>query len=118
MDLFFNDLGMVINSHKSSFLDNGMDEATKDVIYDFIPFKVVPFKDICRYWVCFIKPNHCLKGDWSWMLRKFEYKLTNWTSRWLSLRGRLTLVKYVLENILVYWLSLEKVLQSILENIR
>jgi hypothetical protein len=44
--------------------------------------------------------------------------VTNWCYRWLSIEGGLTLVKSVLEGILVYWLSLSHIPKGILEKIR
>ena len=44
--------------------------------------------------------------------------ISHWTNRWLSLGGRLILVKSGMENILVYWMSLEKIPKSILNMIR
>jgi len=45
-------------------------------------------------------------------------KIANWSHRWLSLGGRATLVKVVLESILVYWLSFAKIPKIILNIIR
>jgi ribonuclease HI len=49
---------------------------------------------------------------------KIEKRIANWSHRWLSLGGRVTLVKVVLESIPVYWLSLAKIPKSILNTIR
>jgi len=50
--------------------------------------------------------------------KKFETRISNWSHRWLSLGGMYNVVKGVLESIPVYWLSLAKILKSILNNIR
>jgi hypothetical protein len=68
--------------------------------------------------VVFLKPNCYNKVDWYWLVRKFEKMIANWSLRWLSLGGRVTLVKVVLESIHVYWLSLAKIPKSILNIIR
>jgi len=47
-------------------------------------------------------------------VKKFEKMSANLSHRWLSLGGRVTLVKFVLESILVYWLSLAKIPKIIL----
>jgi hypothetical protein len=44
-----------------------------------------------------------------WLEKKFEKRISNWSHRWLTLGGRFTLVKVVLESIHVYWLSLAKI---------
>jgi hypothetical protein len=51
-------------------------------------------------------------------VKKIEKRIANWSHRWLSLGGRVTLVKVVLESILVYWLSLAKIPKSILNTIK
>jgi hypothetical protein len=50
--------------------------------------------------------------------RKVEKRLNNWSFRWLSRAGRLTLTKYVLEAIPVYWMSLAWIPKGILEKLR
>jgi hypothetical protein len=50
--------------------------------------------------------------------KKVEKRIANWSHRWLSLGGRYTLIKVVLESIPVYWLSVEKIPKGTLNNIR
>ena len=57
------------------------------------------------------------KKDWSWILTKIEKTLSIWCNKWLSMGGRLILVKYALEAIPVYWVSLTYVPSGILERI-
>ena len=40
------------------------------------------------------------------MIDKIESRTKQWCNRWLTLGGRLTLVKFVLEAIHVYWKSI------------
>jgi len=51
-------------------------------------------------------------------LDRLDLKIGLWCYRWLSLGGRLTLAKSVLESVPVYWLSLYKIPNSILEGLR
>ena len=71
-----------------------------------------------KYLGCFLKPNCYNRANSNWLVRKFEKKITNWSLRWLSLGGRVTLVKAVLESIPLYWLSLAKIPKSILNIIK
>ena len=71
-----------------------------------------------KYLGCFLKPNCYKKDDWYWLVRKFEKRIASCTLRWLSLGGRVTLAKSILESILVYWLSLAKIPKSIFNIIR
>jgi len=56
--------------------------------------------------------------DWIWLEKKFDKRSMSWSHRWLSLGGRVILVKVVLESIFAYWLSMEKIPKSVLNNIR
>jgi hypothetical protein len=49
---------------------------------------------------------------------KIEKRISNWSHRWLTLGGRYTLVKSVLESIPVYFISLAKIQKGTLNNIR
>ena len=99
---------MVIRAKKYTFIEIGLDDATKDLIYNLFPYKISPLNDGCKYLGYFISPNNYFKVEWSWLLKKVDKKLDNWTYTWLSLGGRLILTKSMLENIPVYYLSLEK----------
>jgi hypothetical protein len=83
-----------------------------------LAFEVKPVEVGFKYLGCFLKPNCYTKADWIWLEKKFEKRISNWSHRWLTLGGRLTLVKVVLESIPVYWLSVEKIPKSTLNNIR
>jgi len=71
-----------------------------------------------KYLGFLLKSNDYRASDWLWLVKKIEKQIGNWVFCWLSLGGRLVLLKYVLQNISVYWLSLVKVLQKILHKIR
>jgi hypothetical protein len=40
--------------------------------------------------------------DWQWLIKLYERKIGGWCFKWLSLGGRLILVKSVLEGLAVY----------------
>ena len=52
------------------------------------------------------------------MIEKFEKGIKNWTYRFLSIGGRLTLTKVVLLSIPIYWLSILQVPASIINLLR
>ena len=62
-----------------------------------------------KYHGCRVKPNKYLIKDWVWLVKKVEGGFHNRCYRWLSLGGRLILVKSMLTSILVYWFSLCKI---------
>lgn len=49
--------------------------------------------------------------------RKLEKRLMIWSNKWLSRAGRLTLVKTVLEAILVYWMSIAWIPKGVLDKL-
>ena len=62
-----------------------------------------------NYLAYFLKPNNYRSQDWRWLIEKFEKRIKNWTYRFLSIGGRLTLVTVVLLRIPVYWFSILQV---------
>jgi hypothetical protein len=85
---------------------------------ELLPFDVRSVDEGFKYLGFYIKPNCYNRADWLWLEKKFEKRIVHWTHRWLSLGGRVTLVKAVLESISVYWLSLAKIPKSVLNSIR
>jgi hypothetical protein len=43
--------------------------------------------------------------DWDFLVNKIDKKLSNWKGKLLSIGGRLTLIKVVLNAIPIYWMS-------------
>jgi len=56
--------------------------------------------------------------DWHWLLEKYEKRIRHWCNRWLSIRGRLVLIKVVFESQPMYWLALSNIPSTILQRIR
>lgn len=71
-----------------------------------------------KYLGYFIKPNNYLKEDWWWLLKDIEKRISLWCNHWFSLGGKFILVKSMLENIPVYWLSMAKIPSLVLDRIR
>jgi hypothetical protein len=109
---------MAFSPQKYSFLEAGWMEEELTMLKGFLPFDVKPIDEGFKYLGCFLKPNCYTRMDWNWLVKKIEKRIANWSHRWLSLWGRVTLVKVVLESIDVYWLSLAKIPKSILNTIR
>jgi hypothetical protein len=80
--------------------------------------KIVSIDQGMKYLGFNLKPNNYKVNDWMWILKKIEKRIRNWTFRWLSLGGRLTLETSVLQSIPVYWLSLVKFPTSVLNRIQ
>jgi hypothetical protein len=95
LDLFGKATSMVVSIQKSVFLEVGWEVEQLEWLKELLPFDVRTVDEGFKYLGFHIKPN--------------------W---WLSLGGRVTLVKEVLESISVYWLSLAKIPKSVLNRIR
>jgi len=65
-----------------------------------------------------LKPNGYCIIDWAWLIAKIESRINTWKQHWLSRAGRLTLIKSVLEAILVYWMTLAWIPKGILNKIQ
>jgi len=93
------------------------DDLSKEIVALF-NFKLKDMNKWMKYLGYFIKPDDYRVVDWRWLIQKIEKRINNWSFRWLSMGGRLTLVKSLLEGILVYLLSLAHIPSSILKTLR
>jgi hypothetical protein len=110
--------GMAINCHKSVFLVQNVDQTFKQSLTSVFNIKIENLDQGMKYLGFFLKPNNYRVNDWLWLLQKIEKRIGNWTFRWLSLGGRLTLANSVLQSIPVYWLSLVKLPTSVIHRIQ
>jgi hypothetical protein len=118
LSLFCTTSGMEVNCNKSVFLAQNIDPSIKQRISSDFNIQFINLEEGMKYLGFFLKPNGYRVVDWNWLSEKIAKRISNWTFRWLSLGGRLVLVKVVLQSILVYWLSLAKVPASTLHKIQ
>ena len=118
LDIFREDSGMSINVNKSSFLHNDLSMDTLHRITDILPFRVDDIRKGFGYLGYYLKPSGYLIKDWLWLVSKFEKKISHWTNRFLSLGGRLVLIRSVLSSMPVYWMALVPIPTSILDKLR
>lgn len=64
--------------------------------------------------LCKGKPR---KSCWDMIIDKMERRLSTWKGRYLSLGGRVVLIKAILSNLLVYCLSAFKCPVAVIENL-
>ena len=62
----------------------------------------------------YLKPLGYHTSDWIWLIHLFKRKIKNWTYRYLSLGGRVVLIRAVLTGLAVYWFALARCPKSIL----
>jgi hypothetical protein len=110
--------GLKVNPIKSTVHFSGLSESELVSFKQFIPYKFFDLAVGFKYLGYFLKAGLQRSEDWLWLLTKVEKKINHWSYRWLSLGGRYTLCKAVLESQPVYWLSLASVPLSILHKLR
>jgi len=108
----------LINERKSTLSSHVLYEEELDSYIQFFPFEVKDLDDEMKYSGFNLKPNDYRKVDSLWLMGKLEKRLHLWSHRWLSRDGRLVIVKYVVEAIPVYWMSLSWIPKGILEATR
>ncbi|GJT51431.1 RNA-directed DNA polymerase, eukaryota, reverse transcriptase zinc-binding domain protein [Tanacetum coccineum] len=108
-------LGLKINMNKSNVYGVGvsleevsvMDRMTGCTSSDF-PFIYLGLP---------ISSNMNLICNWKRLVDRFQYKLSLWKSNLISIGGRVTLIKSVLESMGIYYMSLFKVPETVLKNL-
>lgn len=60
-------------------------------------FKSAPLSSSFKYLGFHLKPNSYGIQDWRWIEERIKNKIGVWTSKWLSIGGRLILVQAVLQ---------------------
>lgn len=115
---FCQDSGMKVSENKSILLCSGEDDELKREISTMFNFQSKDLNEGNKHLGYFTMPNSYRVVDWRWLVQKFDKRINNWSFRWLSLGGRLIFLKFVLEGILVYWLSLAYILTSIVSTLR
>ena len=91
-----------------------MDVDIRNKIVEILPFRMEPLTVSFKYLGYRLKPLGYNTSDWRWMIELFEKKIQNWTYRYLSLGGRVVLIKVVLTGLAVYWFALARCPKSIL----
>lgn len=64
-----------------------------------------------------IGANPRLKGIWDLMMENFDRKLSSWKKRYLSMGGRVTLIKVIMSNLPVYYICTLKMAALVKERL-
>jgi hypothetical protein len=83
-----------------------------------MPYTFIDLKEGLTYLGFQLKIGASTPDDWLWLVNLFEKKIGGWCNKWLTMGGRLILVKSVLEGLAVYWMTLEKIPKKIINTIR
>ena len=82
----------------------GLEESELVSLQNIFSFSVAKLEVGLKYLGFHLKPCRYLLKDWDWLVAKVEKESRIGFFRWLSKGGKLTLVKYVLEAIPVFWM--------------
>ena len=95
---------MQINDKKSALYHSGLDEYEIITLQNIFSFPVLSIENGMKYLGFFLKPCRYVLKDWDWLIAKVEKRILNWSFCWLTKGGKLTLIKSILEAILIYWM--------------
>jgi hypothetical protein len=118
LSLFCSVSGLTINQAKSTVHYWGLTETELTCLKSSIPFSFSNLSEGFIYLGYRLKMKSSSPEDWQWLLSLFERKIGGWCNIWLSLGGRLTLIKAVLEGLAVYWMTLERFPKKIINALR
>jgi len=115
VEVFCKASGLDINIKKSCFVYINIQDSIPQEVVSSWGVASSPLDDGFKYLGYFLKASSYRIVDWFWLVKKFEKRINFWANRWLSMGGRLVLVKFVLQNIQVYLSTLAK-LPSFIKN--
>jgi hypothetical protein len=109
---------LLINWTKTTFHYVGIQEHSLALLKDLFPHNFVHLADGFRYLGYYIKANSYKVTVWNWLVARVEKRIGHSCNRWLSLGGRHTLIKVVLEGQSVYWMTLAAIPSTVLDKLR
>jgi hypothetical protein len=115
---FCNASGLKINDKKTSFLQYGLQQNVLENLKAIFHYNFLDLSTGFRYLGYYLKIDRYRTKDWQWLIDKYECQISHWCNRWLTIGGRLILIKAVLESQPVYWLALTNLPSQILQRIR
>jgi hypothetical protein len=110
--------GLSINYSKSSAHHWGLSGPELHHLKNHLPYSFLDLKEGFRYLGYQLKMGASLPEDWRWLVATFEKKIDFWCNKWLSMGGRLILIKTVLESLAVFWMTLERIPKKVIHILR
>ncbi|GJR93592.1 hypothetical protein Tco_0265766 [Tanacetum coccineum] len=100
--------GFKVNFNKSRLYGIGVHTNDLNLVASAIDFQ--PSQLPCTYLGLPIGSNMSRCSNWCPLIDRFKKRLSRWKSKTLSLSGRLTLIKFVLNSLCIYYFSTFKAL--------
>jgi hypothetical protein len=107
----------LINWAKSNFHFFHLQDHSLELLKDLFPYNFVHLFEGFEYLGYFIKVDSYKATDWNWLVAKVEKRIGHLCNRWISLGGRFTLIKVVLEGQPVYWMALTAIPSTVLDKL-
>ena len=102
IDKYTRAIGMVVNVEKYNLIHNEFPDEMIHKTREIIKYQTTTVGEGFKYLGFTLKPNYYSFQDWLWLYKNIESKIKIWENRSLSRRGRLVLLKAMLQTILVY----------------
>ena len=87
---------MVYNADKSSISFMNMENVSMEWVFFEFNFTLIDINNGIKYMGFIFNPNDYLKRDWAQIVSKIEGNPNLWCNKWLSISGRLVMMKVVL----------------------
>jgi hypothetical protein len=117
LTIFCNSTELLINAQKSSFYQFGAQQAILDTLKATFLYNINDLTDGFKYLGYFLKVGRYKVEEWDWILGKYENRISHWCNRWLTIGGRLVLIKALLESQPIYWSALANIPSLVLDKI-
>jgi len=118
INLFCKDTRLQVNSSNIIVYFEGLRETELVPFKNLLAFPFIALNLGFKYLGFFLKTGSQRVVDWMWLMNKIEKNIGLWCYKWLSLGGRLILLKTVLESQSIYWMAVELVPKFIINHIR
>nr|GEY08021.1 putative ribonuclease H protein At1g65750 family [Tanacetum cinerariifolium] len=115
LHVFYLASGLKINIHKSNIYGIGVNE--EDVSNMASNAGCIEGNISFNYLDLPIGSNMKSIANWKKLVDRFNLRLSNWNANLLSIGGRLTLIKFVLGSLGIYYLSIFRAPDSVLQNL-
>ena len=97
---------MHINVEKSILSENGLPGTMRNRVSIDFSYTIKPMDEGFKYLGFVLKPNAYSYKYWMWLYKKIEGCIKCCNNKFLSMGGRLVLLKAVLQSMPVYWATI------------
>nr|GFC73779.1 hypothetical protein [Tanacetum cinerariifolium] len=115
LNIFYIAFGLKINFHKSNVFGVGVSNTEVVSMAACTSCEAVSFP--FSYHGLPIGSNMSRIANWQILIDRFKARLSGWKGNLLSIGGRLTLIKYVLESLGIYYFSIFKAPEIVIKSL-